>query len=487
MFRPVIEETAHDRLARRAGRAIARIDERISAQVDRVIHHPKFQRLEARWRSLWSLVGGLPRHDERTRATVRVLSVSWAEVRRDFRHDWEASLLFDKIYAQRFGMPGGQPFGLLVGDFEFQMRPQDLFVLRSFAQIAAAAFAPFVAAAHPSLVGLDDDFAELGNVFDLEASTRLPRQWTELRKHPDARFVALTLPRVLARPPHDRGYSATTRVRCEICGAHVVAPASRGCRRCRDGGRTSSERIAFCYRERAERRSDYLWANGAFSVARVALRCFLQTGWHVDLFGMAYGEASGRGRLGRGLLNDVPCVDPGLEPSAPARVAGVEVAIGAWYERELVELGFVPIVRTPGRPEIVVASTPTIQRPEPPASVSARMASMLHYVLCLSRIAHCLKVMARDRIGGVTDAVGLERILNAWVNRYVSPNDHADDEIRARFPLREARVTVRARFAEPGVFECVLRVRPHAQLDDVAATMRLQAASPAVASTGEAS
>ena len=474
----------------RAARLIAVLDERIARQVDAIIHHAKFQALEARWRGLRRLVDDLPVAPDRHLAKVIVLDLSWSDLLRDLREDWERSWLFEKVYAQRFGVAGGHPIGLLVADFAIGMRPRDLHVLRSLAQIGAAAFAPFLAAAHASLLGLGEDMGELGGVFDLKALARQVASplWVSLRAHPDARFVALTVPRTLGRRPHRRGYSATTRRACVRCGRTGPSGAknrAKACETCGTEGRIESERFGFSYREASSARSDFVWMNGAFAVARVALRCFVETGWHVDLFGMSYGREgnpSGGSRPGRGLLTDVPSLDPELEPSRASCPAGVEVSIGSWYERELVDLGFIPLTRTHGLPGVVVSSTPTIQTPIPAGSVNARMSSMLHYVLCLSRIAHCLKVMARDRVGGSTDAVGLERELNAWINRYVAPNDHVDEVIRARFPLRDARVTVKARPAEPGVFDCVLQVRPHTQLDDVTATMRLQSApAPAAA------
>jgi type VI secretion system ImpC/EvpB family protein len=432
------------RLAQILNRDVARLDELLCAQVNAILHHPEFQKLEAAWRGLWFLVGGVP---DGANVKIRVLNATWKELARDQERalEFDQSQLFRKVYNEEFGMPGGEPYGLLVGNYELTHRPfpdhptDDVAALRGISGVAAAAFAPFV-------TGIDPRFLELDSFSDLELPIDVGRsfdqpdylKWRQYRDTEDARFSALALPRVLYRRPygdapgHTHGFDFRE---------DTADPARRG----------------------------YLWGSPVFALAAVAVRAFAETGWLADVRGNRADHTGGRvvglPRLGYG------------SGSAETPRSVADAHLTDVREKELSDLGFVPLCHTPGAAEAAFYTTPTAQKPkgfdDPIAAANARLSAMLHYVLCASRFAHFLKVIMRDRVGAFTTPSDVEDVLNRWLVQYVVSNDGASDEMKARYPLREGRAQVAEIDGKPGAYRCTVYLRPHFQLDQLSAGIRL--------------
>lgn len=427
-------------------RDIAEIDAVIGRQLDAILHAPRFQALEASWRGVYYLATAAA---EAAGIKVRILPIAWGEVVRDLERaaEFDQSELFEKLYSQEFGMPGGEPFGLIVGDYYLSHRPRrdrptdDVAALRGLAAVAAAAFTPFVAGCDPAMLGLED-FRELGAELDLEAVFRHPEyeRWRSLREVEDGRFIGLCLPRMLLRRPW------------------------------RDGPRN---RVPFRYDEACEEPRDrgYLWGNAAFAFAAVAMRAFARAGWFAEIRGAPRGEIAG------GMVTGLPLVGFTTDRPDIAYRHPVEIAIPDRQEKSLGDLGFIPLSVADYAPYAVFYSNQSIQQPTRfsslAASVNARLSSMLQYVLCISRFAHAIKVIGRDRTGSFATAEECETMLQKWLSDYVTANPSAGIELKIKYPLREGRVTVKELPGRPGTFKMEVYLRPHLQLDELSTGIRL--------------
>lgn len=437
-----------DRIVRRLNRDVALIDRLVTDQLNAILHHPALQKLEASWRGLRYLVDRVDPENERD-VKIKVLSVSWRELARDFERatEFDQSQLFRKVYEEEFGQPGGEPYGVLLGDFEIHPRPSpahphdDLAVLAACAQVAAAAFCPFVTAASPAMFGLED-YSSLERRMDHAQNLAGVDyvKWNALRKTEDARFVGLTLPRVLMRLPYAD-----------------------------DGTRIDR----FCFREdvSAPDRHEYLWGNAAYALGGVLIRAFADSGWLADIRGVQ------RDVEGGGLVTGLPAPSFGTDKPGVAPKAKTEVAVSDNLERELSELGFLPLCDCPQTAYAAWYSMPSIQQPKrydrPAATANARLSAQLSYMFCVSRFAHYLKVIGRDKVGTLQEPGELEQYLQRWVVRYVTTDAEAPPDVKARFPLREAKVEVRPQPGKPGAYQCVMHLCPHYELEELTATVRV--------------
>ncbi len=424
---------------------IAHIDAALSRQVDAVIHAPQFQALEAAWRGVHLLAETVAR----TRLVrLRVLDVTWSELCRDIEHavEFDQSVLFRLIYSDEIGTPGGQPLGLLVGDYQVAHRAglgrtDDVSALRGLAAIAAAAFCPLVLGASPALLGLER-FAEMGSGLDLADAfeTEAYLRWRSLRQQEDTRFLGVVLPRVLLRhswTPHDRRRVDRFRYEEDI-GA--------------DG-------------------SGLLWGNAAFVFAVAVIRRFDQSGWFADLRGAPQDREAG------GLVRDLPPYVFDTDRHAIAAQPPLEVRVSGGQEQSLSELGLLPLSAAPYTTALLFNTNASLHAPasydRSEATWNARISSMLQYMLCVSRFAHFLLMMMRDRVGSYAGASEVQRTLNTWIAAYCLGSDGATDEMRARFPLRDAGIEVAEIAGRPGALACTIRLQPHFQLDSIATSFRL--------------
>jgi len=425
-------------------REIARIDQLLTDQINEIIHHPRFQSLEASWRGLWYLAF---QQTDTKQVKIKMLSMSWQEVTRDIGKaiEFDQSQLFKKIYSDEFGMPGGEPIGAIIGDYEICHRPteqhpyDDLVTLTGLSQIAAAAFAPFIAGASNQLFGLEN-FASLATPQDFERifSQEEYIKWRAFRDQPDSRFVGLTIPHILMREPYHTKLSAT-------------------------GG--------FLYKEEATRRNHYLWGNSAYAFAGILVREFSAIGWFGHIKGVP------RGYLGGGLVSTLTTQYFDTDAKGVAHKISTDVLITDKVERQLSALGFIPLCQCYDTELAAFYSNQSVQKPKTNkavlASTNARLSTMLQHILCSARIAHYLKVIIRDKVGSFMTASACENYLQLWINRYTTGRDDLDWAEQARYPLREAAVEVKTYPGKPGTYICIMRLKPHYQLDDMVSELEL--------------
>ncbi|QTL01702.1 type VI secretion system contractile sheath large subunit [Aquabacter sp. L1I39] len=427
-------------------RDIAFLDAMLTDQLNRVLHHRRFLELEASWRGLHYLVTCAAGAEN---VLVRVLNAAWHELANDFdrANDIDQSALFTKVYSEEFGMPGGKPYGVLLCDYKVQHRTtpdhavDDVSPLSGLAAVAAAAFAPAILNASPRLLGIDD-FRELDHIQNLAGVFRPIEyaRFNRLRDGEDARFLGLVLPRILLRKP-----------------------------RRRDG----VSGLAFRYREDAAGlTADQLcWGGAVFAFGEVLIRNFHLHGWFADICGTR------RDELDHGVVAGLTA--PSAETDAPGVVPRFpsELAIPSHVEQDLWQCGLMTLNVCKDTPRLAFHSSVSIQAVSgsdlSPGGANARLSAMLRYILCVSRFAQYIKIKIRDRIGSYVTADACERDLQAWLHNYCLGNDDASAEMKARYPLREARVAVRPAQGRSSALSCVLHLRPHFQLDHVFTTFKL--------------
>jgi type VI secretion system protein ImpC len=420
---------------------IAQIDHLLSIQLNEIMHHPDFQRLEATWRGLKYLISNSELTDN---LKIRVLNVGKKELLRDLQRapEFDQSALFKKIYEEEYGQFGGAPFGALVGDYDFTRRGEDIELLEKISNVAAAAHAPFLTNASPELLNLEsytqiDAPRDLSKIFE---STEFAK-WKAFRQTEDSRYVALALPRMLIREPY---------------GKDTVPVDAFGFEEGVDG--TEHDK--------------YLWANASWALAARVTNSFALYGWCATIRGVESG----------GLVEGLPVHNFRTESGDIAMKCPTESPITDRREKELADQGFVPLVHQKGTPNAAFFSVQSAQKPKvfntDSATANARISAQLPYIFAVSRFAHYLKVMMRDKIGGYMSRLEAQTFLNNWIANYVVANDDAPMETKAKRPLREARIEVEENPRKPGALRAVAYLRPHFQLDELQISMRLVADLP---------
>ena len=436
-------------LPRTIDKAIAAIDARLSAQLNEVMHHPRFLQLEGSWRGLNYLVMN---SETGTSLKLRALNLPKRELLRDLTRavEFDQSQLFKQIYENEFGTPGGEPYGALIGDYEWDAtHPDDVEALRLMSNVAAGAFAPFISAANAKTFGFQS-WTELSRPRDLAKifDTIEYAKWRSFRDSEDARFVNLVMPRVVARLP----YGATTKPIDEF--GYEEAP--------KDPAGTA----------RPMDHEQYCWMNAAYVLGSRLTDAFAQTGFCVAIRG-----AEGGGKVENLPFHVFTSDDGDLDAKCPA-----EIGITDRREFELSSLGFLPLCHYKNTDYAVFFGAQSTQRPKkydrPEATANAAISARLPYLMATSRFAHYLKVMARDKIGSFMEAPDCERWLNRWIQNYVNSNESAGQEMKARFPLREARVEVREIPGRPGSYNAIAYLRPWLQMEELTTSMRLVARIP---------
>jgi type VI secretion system protein ImpC len=421
---------------------VAELDRMISAQLSAIMHAPAFQKLEQSWTGLHYLV--------RNSATgpglkVRMLNVTKRELVRDFQSalEFDQSEVFKKIYEEEFGTFGGSPYATLLGDFEVTRQPEDMYFLEQMSHVAAAAHAPFITAAAPGLFGLEG-FGELGKPRDLAKvlDTVEYAKWKAFRESEDSRYVGLTLPRFLGRLPFNPVDGTTVE------GFNFVEDV--------DG--TDHQR--------------YLWCNASYAFGARLTKAFEEYGWCVAI----------RGVEGGGLVDDLPTHTFRTDEGEVALKCPTEVAITDRREKELSDLGFISLVHCKNTAYAAFFGAQSTQKARKysseAANANAVLSSQLQYIFAVSRIAHYMKAMMRDKVGSFSAASSVEDFLNRWLMKYVLLDDNASQEQKAQFPLREASVQVHEVPGRPGLFRAVSFLRPHFQLDELTVSLRLVAELP---------
>ena len=420
---------------------IAQIDHLVSLQLNEILHHPSFQKLEATWRGLRYLI---EQSETSALLKIKILNVNKKELLRDLQRavEFDQSALFKKVYEEEFGVFGGSPFGALIGDYEFGKGPEDIDLLERISSVAAAAHAPFISGASPEMFNLEsftklDQPRDLGKVFDTTEYAR----WKGFRASEDSRYVALTLPRVLLRVPY---------------------------------GKSGTQIEAFNYEEGVDGtdHSKYLWGSAAWALGARITTAFALYGWCAAI----------RGVEGGGLVEALPVHNFYTDEGDVAMKCPTEVPITDRREKELADLGFAPLCHCKDTDYAAFFSVQSCQKPKmydkDAANANARLSAQLPYILAVSRFAHYLKAMARDKIGSFLSRTDCERWLNQWIQQYVTPDDTASPTVKAQHPLREARVDVAEIPGKPGAYRAVAFLRPHFQLDELSVSLRLVAELP---------
>ncbi len=420
---------------------IAQIDHLLSLQVNEIVHHPDFQKLESTWRGLRYV---LSQSETSETLKVKILNVPKKDLQRDLQRaaEFDQSAFFKKVYEEEFGVFGGSPFGALVGDYEFDKSGQDIELLEKIAQVAAASHAPFLSSVSPEMLSLEsftqiDQPRDLAKIFE---STEYGR-WKSFRQSEDSRYMALCLPRMQLREPYG---SATVPLE------------------------------AFNYEEQVDGtdHDKYLWGNAAWALAGRVNQAFASYGWCACIRGVESG----------GMVEGLPVHNFKTDSGDVAMKCPTENPITDRREKELADLGFVPLVHQKGSSNACFFSVQSAQKPKvystDAATANARISAQLPYIFAVSRFAHYLKSMMRDKIGGYMSRSECETFLNSWIMNYVVGNDDASFAIKAQRPLREARVEVQEIPGKPGAYRAVAFLRPHFQLDELSMSMRLVAELP---------
>jgi type VI secretion system protein ImpC len=420
---------------------IAQIDHLVSIQLNEVLHHPSFQKLEASWRGLKYMMDQSETSDK---LKIRVLNVTKRELLRDLQRapEFDQSALFKKIYEEEYGVFGGAPFSAMVGDYEFGRGPEDIELLEKVSQVAASAHAPFLTAASPDMINLEsftqiDAPRDMAKIFDSSEYAK----WKSFRQSEDARYVGLCLPHVLSRLPY---------------------------------GKDGAQVDAFNYEEGVDGtdHSKYLWGNAAYALGARLTQAFALYGWCAAI----------RGVEGGGLVEGMPTHNFTTDSGDVALKCPTEAPITDRREKELADLGFVPLVHCKGTDYAAFFSVQSAQKPKvydlESANANARLSTQLPYILAVSRFAHYLKSMMRDKIGSFMSRTDCERFLNQWITNYVTPDDTASPSVKASHPLREARIEVSEVPGKPGVYRSVCFMRPHFMLDELSVSLRLVAELP---------
>ena len=423
------------------GARVAEIDRLVSLQLNEVMHHPAFQKLEATWRGIKNL---LDQSETSDMLKIKLLNVSRKDLLRDLQRvpEFDQSAFFKKVYEEEFGVFGGSPFAALVGDYEFGRTGEDIELLERVAQVASAAHAPFLSAASPELLNLTE-FSQLPGIRDVSKvfdNTEYAR-WKGFRATDDSRYVALTMPHVLMREPY---------------------------------GKDTKKIDEFAYEEGVDGRdhSKYLWGNAAYSLAARLTNSFAKFGWCASIRGVENG----------GLVESLATHNFRTDDGDLALKCPTEVEITDRREKELADQGLVPLVHSKGQDYAAFFSVQTVNKPKlydkPEANANARLSAQLPYMLAMSRFAHYLKAMMRDKLGSTMSRSQAELFLNQWIANYVIADDNASPAAKAERPLREARIEVMEVPGKPGALRAVAYLRPHFQLDELTVSLRLVADLP---------
>jgi type VI secretion system protein ImpC len=423
---------------------IAALDEKLSAQINQILHHENFQKLEGAWRGLHHLVNNT---ETDTKLKIRVLNISKSDLHKTLKKfkgtAWDQSPIFKRMYEEEYGQFGGEPYGCLVGDYHFDHSPQDVELLSEMAKVSAACHAPFIAGVAPTVMQMDS-WQELSNPRDLAKIFTTPEYagWRSLRESDDAKYIGLAMPRFLARLPY--------------------------------GAKTSPvEAFAFEEDTAGADSKKYCWSNAAYAMAVNINRSFKNFGWCSQIRGIESG----------GLVEGLPCHtfptdDGGVDMKCPT-----EIAISDRREAELAKSGFMPLIHKKNADFAAFIGAQSLHKPaeydDPDATANANLAARLPYLFATCRFAHYLKCIVRDKIGSFKEREDMRVWLSNWIGNYVLQNPSvASDAQKARQPLAGAEVVVEEIEGNPGFYSSKFFLRPHYQLEGLTVSLRLVSKLP---------
>jgi type VI secretion system protein ImpC len=429
---------------------IAAIDRKLTEQINLIIHHEDYQKLEGAWRGLHYLVNNTETDEQ---LKIRVMNISKAELARTLKRykgtAWDQSPIFKKAYEEEFGQFGGEPFGCFVGDYHFDHTPPDVELLGEMAKVSAATHSPFIAGASPTAMQMES-WRELANPRDLTKIFSSPEYapWRSLRESEDSRYIGLAMPRFLARAPY--------------------------------GAKTNPvEEFDFEEDVEGSQHDRYTWANSAYAMAVNINRAFKMYGWCTRIRGVESG----------GAVENLPCHtfptdDGGVDMKCPT-----EIAISDRREAELAKNGFMPLIHRKNSDFAAFIGAQSLQKPaeytDPDATANANLAARLPYLFATCRFAHYLKCMVRDKIGSFKERSDMQRWLNDWILQYVDGDPaNSSEETKARRPLAAAEVVVEEIEGNPGYYSSKFFLRPHYQLEGLTVSLRLVSKLPSAKAGG---
>lgn len=428
--------------------AIKQIDDIMSKQLAAVMRSEKFQKLEGSWRGLSHLVMN---SETGAQLKIRLMNLSKKELFRDLDKavEFDQSQIFKKIYESEFGTAGGEPYSALIGDYEFSSHPDDIDLLSNMSNVSAAGFCPFISAAGANMFGFES-YEELSKPRDLEKIFESQEyiKWRSFRDSEDSRFVTLVMPRVLARLPYG---SATKPIDTFNFEEAALDDSGRHTKKDHD---------------------EYCWMNAAYAMGTTLTKAYAENGWCTAIRGAENG-----GKI-EGLPSHVFVSDDGdMDQKCPT-----EIGITDRREAELSKMGFLPLCHYKNTDYAVFFGAQTTQKAkvfdDPDATANAMISARLPYIMATSRIAHFLKVMARDKIGSFMTVEEGEEWLNRWINNYVNGSPDASAEMKAQFPLAEAKVEVKEIPGSPGSYSAIAWLRPWLQMEELTASLRMVATIP---------
>lgn len=422
---------------------IAELDKKLSAQMNEIIHHQDFENMEGAWRGLDYLVSNTQTSDS---LKIRVMNISKKDLQKTLKKfkgaSWDQSPVFKKLYEDEYGTAGGEPYGALIGDYYFNHSAPDIELLRGISQIAAAAHCPFISAADPSIINLDS-WKELANPRDITKIFATPEYaaWRSFRESDDSRYVALTLPRVLSRVP----YGATTN---PVEGFDFTEETGSG----------NSDK--------------YNWMNAAYAMGVNINRSFADYGWCARIRGVESG----------GIVESLPTHTFPTDDGGVAMKCPTEIAITDRREAELSKNGFLPLCYWKNTDYAVFLGGQTVNKPaeydNPDATSNAALSARLPYIFATCRFAHYLKCIVRDKVGSFKERADMESWLSDWISNYVTSDPNASEEVKAKYPLAEAKVSVEDIEGQPGYYSAKFYLRPHYQLEGLTTSLRLTTKVP---------
>jgi type VI secretion system protein ImpC len=467
-------------VAAMVSRRISQKDQLISRQLNHVLHHHEFQALEATWRGLHYLV---MKSETGAKLKIKVLNTTFDDLYKDLDKavEFDQSGLFKIIYENEYGTFGGNPYSLLIGDFQIGRSPRDIAFLEKMSNLAAAAHAPFIASAYSKLFDLED-FDGLHKPRDLTKlfeSSELAK-WRSFRESEDSRYVTLTLPKVMLRLPYHHEKNPVDGIDFdEVVAVSVYEVDEAGSINTDSQGRpvvvtqVNANGIAVEQTRKSVDANKLLWGNPAFTLGAVITNAFAKYGW----------TAAIRGVEGGGIVDELPAYTYETEDGDVTLTCPTQVSITDRREKELNDLGFMALCHCKGTDKAVFFGGQTTNKAKSymtdSASKNAQVSSMLPYMLASSRFAHYIKIMMRERLGSFMTAQNVEDYLNGWIKQYVLLDDTATQALKARFPLREARVSVTEMAGKVGSYRATVFLRPHFQLEELTASIRLVADLPA--------
>lgn len=423
---------------------IAEIDRKLTDQVNLIIHHAEFQKLESAWRGLHYLVNNTETDEQ---LKIRVMNISKKELGKTLKKfkgtSWDQSPLFKKLYEEEYGQFGGEPFGCLVGDYHFDHSPPDVELLQQIAQISAASHCPFISGVSPTTLQMDS-WSELANPRDLTKIFSTPdyAAWRSLRESDDSKYIGLAMPRFLSRLP----YGDSTNPVDEFSFEEDTAGADS---------------------------SKYTWSNAAYAMATNINRSFKLYGWCSRIRGIESG-----GAVENLPVHAFPTDDGGVDMKCPT-----EIAISDRREAELAKSGFMPLVHKKNSDFAAFIGAQSLHKPaeydDPDATANANLGARLPYLFATCRFAHYLKCIVRDKVGSFKEKDDMQRWLNDWIMQYVDGNPQTSSETtKAMKPLADAEVRVEEVEGNPGYYRSQFFLRPHYQLEGLTVSLRLVSKLP---------